>query len=933
MHTQQKPSSPPKQRGLHRRPMVFDDFSPAEPAPKSKSTERTSLGTRQIPEPLRAKDVLCGIGMGASGWILASTPLLFSVNPLALALLCATPRYMLWTLCGTLLACTQAPSNAALYVSAYVLATLLRALAHLLPSNEAQAPVSLASRLSTNAGQAWERLQAFGRYWRKTSLQAGQDTDGAPPLLLHTWHTQEPVSLRVAIALISALIPGIGVPIQGSFAFYDLYGAVFYLVLLPIATVAFAYGLEAICLPKSKDTLTVAQAIGLAALFASVCFCAREASLFGLSPAICLTVVTALFATRRKGLLWGAAITVLGGLVFDVRSIPLYLALTAVDALLYPLVSNFSLLPALLAALVYSLLRGGSTMFWALAPSVVVSVLCFSSLSRLLRRYRERVVPQSPAAPHEQNELMHRLLCEQNRNETLLRRISDVSAAFGNLSEVFRQLNDSLGMPGLHDVRRLCDEVLDQHCPSCPSKQICWGQDYEGTLASVLALCRTVAAQGTDAKLKLHGALDSRCPDKQLLIDELRARVCAHLAEQLGRAGHNSLPQSYDDISHLLRDVAHESGNGEADFCYDAPTSDVLMRYFLEHDIHPHHVCVTGKRQRCIQIFGISPAAVTLPQEQLRDELGALCHARLSPPRYEGSEEGKLTLRALPYLRADYVHRCSCAIDDSPPAKDTATPKGTRPPLGKRGVCGDTLRVFEGKDGMFYALLCDGMGSGKSAAMTSGSCAIFLEQTLRAGISVQTALRMLNHYLRSRSGQDDEECSSTVDLFILDLYTGKARFIKSGAAPSFLLRGGRLYRISSHSIPIGILQAIDAQVIPFDIQPGDHILLMSDGITDTAPFPEAESTFDGIDTQEVGDWITEFLSDDANFKRHCTDTPADPLKQTAIDQPYTVQVEQWDDAALLDTLFSMARQKGSLDDMSVISIRIGSEEPSTLSAT
>jgi stage II sporulation protein E len=180
------------------------------------------------------------------------------------------------------------------------------------------------------------------------------------------------------------------------------------------------------------------------------------------------------------------------------------------------------------------------------------------------------------------------------------------------------------------------------------------------------------------------------------------------------------------------------------------------------------------------------------------------------------------------------------------------------------------------------------MGKGREAAMTSGSAGVFLERTLLAGVEINTALRMLNHYLLSRTTSPEEEISSTIDLFALNLYTKQGYFLKSGAAPSLILREGRLFRLSSHTLPIGILQAIDAQVIPFEVQAGDHILLMSDGVCD----------IEGNESLcAQSDWLADY------FAGHLPE----------------------EDSVLIGELFSLARDHGSCDDMSVISIRIAED--------
>lgn len=147
---------------------------------------------------------------------------------------------------------------------------------------------------------------------------------------------------------------------------------------------------------------------------------------------------------------------------------------------------------------------------------------------------------------------------------------------------------------------------------------------------------------------------------------------------------------------------------------------------------------------------------------------------------------------------------------------------------GRRPPNGDCAIRFETEDGRYYMLICDGMGTGGEASVTARLSAAFLEETLRGGASMQSALTMLNNYMRSRS----MECSAGIDLMEIDRYTGEARFVKSGAAPSFVSRQGRLFRLCSKTVPIGILRALDAELIRFTLEPGDVIVMLSDGVTE-----------------------------------------------------------------------------------------------------
>ena len=156
-------------------------------------------------------------------------------------------------------------------------------------------------------------------------------------------------------------------------------------------------------------------------------------------------------------------------------------------------------------------------------------------------------------------------------------------------------------------------------------------------------------------------------------------------------------------------------------------------------------------------------------------------------------------------------------------------------------VSGDAFTTFEGEGDYYYALLSDGMGSGKEAAVTAGICGTFLEKTLAAGTEKSTALKALNTLLCEREG----ECSATVDLLEIDLLHGSACFVKSGAAASYVRRGDSLFRIRAGTVPMGILGALDAERIRFDVQAGDVIVMLSDGISQS---------------EEDAVWLCELLS-------------------------------------------------------------------------
>jgi len=87
-----------------------------------------------------------------------------------------------------------------------------------------------------------------------------------------------------------------------------------------------------------------------------------------------------------------------------------------------------------------------------------------------------------------------------------------------------------------------------------------------------------------------------------------------------------------------------------------------------------------------------------------------------------------------------------------------------------------------------------------------------------------------------------------VDIAEIDLFSGEARFIKSGAAPSFVLRDGGIFRLQSKTVPIGIMRALDAEMIKFDVQEGDRVVMVSDGVSRS--YDESPWLLDMMSTDE-----------------------------------------------------------------------------------
>ena len=124
-------------------------------------------------------------------------------------------------------------------------------------------------------------------------------------------------------------------------------------------------------------------------------------------------------------------------------------------------------------------------------------------------------------------------------------------------------------------------------------------------------------------------------------------------------------------------------------------------------------------------------------------------------------------------------------------------------------------------------ILCDGMGTGRPAAVDGNLAAELTARLLKAGFTAELAARLVNVALALKS---EDESGATLDLISVDLYTGTARLFKAGAAPGFLVHGGRVRAVGDTSLPVGILGGVNGQSRVVHLTVGDYAVLVSDGL-------------------------------------------------------------------------------------------------------
>lgn len=385
--------------------------------------------------------------------------------------------------------------------------------------------------------------------------------------------------------------------------------------------------------------------------------------------------------------------------------------------------------------------------------------------------------------------------------EAYTRRMADLSGAFGAVSKLCYSFAGRFRLPSEDEVQvvialessKVCTEC--EKCGKCRKKQL-WCN-------SGLAAC---LCDGKLSPSMLPEQLKSSCNRYDVILDGINSEYSRLLSERFTNNKTEILAREYAGIAKLLKYTSRMTAR---DLHFDPVLTEKASRAAEKLGLPNKSVTVCGRRRKVLDITGVPVSSVTETSGELAAFFSRECEALFDVPEFILEENGSFTLRFTSKQRiaAEY-------------AKASHTKCGET-------VCGDTVSFFESNDGFLYALIADGMGSGRDAAMTSKMTAVFIEKLLSGGAGKGVTMELLNSVLMSKS----RECFSGVDLLELDLILRRASFVKAGAAPAYLLRAKKLFKVSSDTPPCGIIEAFCAENTSFEVFPGDTVIMMSDGIT------------------------------------------------------------------------------------------------------
>ncbi len=397
------------------------------------------------------------------------------------------------------------------------------------------------------------------------------------------------------------------------------------------------------------------------------------------------------------------------------------------------------------------------------------------------------------------------------KNE-LYYKIKNASSVSSEICTSLTNVNEALSKSEKSDISFIPRKTKYRVCGSCGLFDVCWGEGFEATQDSFNTLL-AMKKEGSFLEYKnVPQQFSAKCIRTENIassFNKLYDEYVVRRKNEMRFKEMNSMAaEQFVNVSALLDSLCEDLGK---DVVFDMDSAARIKSAAINCDFNVLECCcVINEFEKMTVEIKVKTQTDKTSLSTLSSQIQLITNRKFELPVIDRLNE---TTRFIYKEKSEYKI-ISSGVQSSA--------KGEK-------YSGDTFSTFEDKNGLFYAVICDGMGTGTKAALSSGLAVTLLEKLIKGGFGIKAAINTVNTTLISKSG---DECSVTLDLTVIDLFTGHTEFYKCGAADSIVKKNGRIIDVSFSSLPLGIISKTDVGCGTGTVSENDVIVMFSDGVRD-----------------------------------------------------------------------------------------------------
>ncbi|OYD06352.1 stage II sporulation protein E [Paludifilum halophilum] len=462
-----------------------------------------------------------------------------------------------------------------------------------------------------------------------------------------------------------------------------------------------------------------------------------------------------------------------------------------------------------LGTCILSLYGGGTMEVWTSLRESILAMLLFLLTPASLIKTVGRFIPGAAENDSAQQEYVRRL------RDATAAKVDQFTELFAELAKSFREDSTRNQQSDESHMSHFIGGVMEKTCKTCPLYRQCWEKNFVSTYSGMTDLMALVEMKGTQGPLKVPKDWSDHCIRAEKVLSLIREGYDSYEQDLVWRErlkeSRRLVSEQLDGVSEVMDDLAREIRN------------ETQVMAAQEGQIHQALEDLGLSIQR-VEVMNLEEGKVeievTMPHSDAMDE----CNKLVAPLLTEIVGEPIAVHRKMVQGRA------SGAVVTLGSAQRFEIKTGVAGAAkGGQWLSGDSYCYMNLGTGKYAIAVSDGMGNGTRAQEESNAALSLLRRLLIAGMNEEKAVQTINSILSLRS---TDEMFATIDLAMVDLNSAHSRFLKIGSTPGFVKRGRRVEMVSAGNPPLGILRDIDVETVDLQLQPGDLLVMVTDGIYD-----------------------------------------------------------------------------------------------------
>ncbi|MFI3142351.1 MAG: SpoIIE family protein phosphatase [Clostridia bacterium] len=565
-----------------------------------------------------------------------------------------------------------------------------------------------------------------------------------------------------------------------------------------LCALIFNVALNSAFLDVQLDELAPAEAINLTITLAIFLLSSSGFNIHSFSPVRVVACLCLLFICNYKGLEFSCIVAAFLGLtLFVTPNFSHILPCFVLASLVCSLISSFGTVAISIAfsfsCLVVCVLTGFDTYVFITMIEVVVASVVFVLIPASSLHEVENMVQKTGLKPND------------SVNREVSANLSRASQTIGEVSQIVKKVSDKLDDAIDPEVDKVFSRIQQNVCSQCMEKTNCWNKNFDDTASDILQIANGDNSTNARTRLEVY------CLRKSELLNQIQLGHTDYLlscsAKLKVKEFRNIVTDQFSAVSQFLGELATQVSNSRV---VDSPKSRSLLAVLKENGIYADSLKYFTNHNSKISIeITMIDGSYEIDTEQVREILQNTLKVFLERPEI-----------AIMELRSTITYDEKALYKVQVGQAQIASNQGK--------VCGDHVGRVQNINGSEVAMLSDGMGTGSRAAIDGTMAATLMEKFISCGFSFDSAISMVNSALIVKS---TDESMATIDAVSINTYNGQGDFYKAGAAISFVRQDKNVFIIEQSSLALGILRKIKFAKCSLQLDFGDIILLVSDGVT------------------------------------------------------------------------------------------------------